>query len=171
MQKNRHLGTIAQLWPAVSSQLRHVSTIGKKLVKQQYLPHMSPQYGKLRPTNSWDWFGCLRHPSNFNGFRILPSLLQRHHSPEANQTLLNVWPSPVLVHYICIFGGFRLSQNSLYVQVLCSPILAALLHDTWAAGISQSASWYKKWNYATFTPHHFQQRAPPIFRGRPSCWA
>jgi len=30
--KNRHLGTIAQLCPAVSSQLRHLSTIGKKLL-------------------------------------------------------------------------------------------------------------------------------------------
>ena len=38
--KNRHLGTIAQLCQAISSQLRHVSTIGKKLVKQQYLLHM-----------------------------------------------------------------------------------------------------------------------------------
>jgi len=28
-----------------------VSTIGKKLVKQQYLPHMSSQYGELRPTS------------------------------------------------------------------------------------------------------------------------
>jgi len=35
--KSRHLGTIAQLCWAISSQLRHVSTIGKKLVKQQYL--------------------------------------------------------------------------------------------------------------------------------------
>jgi len=30
--KIRHLGTIAQLCSAMSSQLRHVSTIGKKLV-------------------------------------------------------------------------------------------------------------------------------------------
>ena len=49
--KNRHLGTIAQLCWAISSQLRHVSTIGKKLVKQQYLLYMSPQYGELRPTS------------------------------------------------------------------------------------------------------------------------
>jgi len=34
---NSHLGTIAQLCRAISSQLRHVSTIGKN-VKQQYLP-------------------------------------------------------------------------------------------------------------------------------------
>ena len=39
--KNRHLGTIAQLRRAISSELRHVLTIGKKLVKQQYLLHMS----------------------------------------------------------------------------------------------------------------------------------
>ena len=35
--KNRHLRTIAQLCRAISSQLRHVSTIEKKLVKQH--PH------------------------------------------------------------------------------------------------------------------------------------
>jgi len=49
--KNRHLGTIPQLCRAISSQLRYVSTIGKKLVKQQYLPYMSSQYSELRPTS------------------------------------------------------------------------------------------------------------------------
>ena len=49
--KNRHLGTIAQRRRAISSQLRHVSTIGKKLVKQQYVLHMSLQYGELRPSS------------------------------------------------------------------------------------------------------------------------
>jgi len=39
--KNRHFGTIAQLCRAISSELRHVSTIGKKLVKQQYLLRMT----------------------------------------------------------------------------------------------------------------------------------
>ena len=47
--KNRQLDTIAQLCRAISSQLRHVSTIGKKLVMQQYVIHMSAQYGELRP--------------------------------------------------------------------------------------------------------------------------
>jgi len=50
--KNRHLGTIAQICRAVSSQLRHVSTIGKELVKQQHLLDMSSQYGELRPTSA-----------------------------------------------------------------------------------------------------------------------
>ena len=46
--KNRHLGTIAQLCRAISSQLKHVSTIGKKLVKQQYvlqMPHNMVNFG------------------------------------------------------------------------------------------------------------------------------
>jgi len=46
-------------------------------------------------------------PANFNVFRVLPSLLQGCHSPEANQTLHDVWPSPGLVHALYIhFGGF-----------------------------------------------------------------
>ena len=49
--KNRHLGTIPQLCRAMSLELRHVSTIGKKLVKQQYLLHMCPQYGELWPSS------------------------------------------------------------------------------------------------------------------------
>jgi len=61
--KNRHLGTITQLRRAISSQLRHVSTIGKKRVKQQYLLHMSLQYGALRPSGDGDPFVSLGHHS------------------------------------------------------------------------------------------------------------
>ena len=49
--KNRHLRTIEQLCRAISLQLRHISTIGK-IVKQQYLLHMSSRYGELRLTSS-----------------------------------------------------------------------------------------------------------------------
>ena len=48
--KNRHLGTIAQLCRAISSQKAHVDN-RKKIVKQQYVLHMSPQCGELRPTS------------------------------------------------------------------------------------------------------------------------
>ena len=46
-----HLRTIAQVSRAISSQLRHLLTIGKKLTKQQYVLQMSTQYGELRPTS------------------------------------------------------------------------------------------------------------------------
>jgi len=44
-------------------------------------------------------------PANFNGFRILESLLHRCRSTDVNQILPDVWPSLVLVHYIYITGG------------------------------------------------------------------
>jgi len=44
-------------------------------------------------------------PANFNGFRILASLLQRRRSTEGNQTLHDVWPSLRLVCYIYILTG------------------------------------------------------------------
>jgi len=69
--KNRHLGTIAQFCRAVSSQLRHISTIGKKIVKQQCLLHMFPQYGELRPTSGWDRLAVLGHPSKFQLLSLL----------------------------------------------------------------------------------------------------
>jgi len=108
----------------------------KTLVKQQYLPHMYLQYGELRPTSGWHRFLSLGHPSNFNGFCVLASLLQRRRLMEANQTMHDVWPSPGLVHYIYIFRGccpvieFCQVQYSLCTQGLRSPILAALLHGT-----------------------------------------
>jgi len=106
---------------------------------------MFPQYGELNGPLAaeicWRVWGT---QGNFNGFRILASLLQRRCSPEVTQTLHDVWLSPGLVHYIYIFGSsrslteVRYVQNSLFVQVLRSPILAALLHGTPAAGVSQS---------------------------------
>jgi len=103
-------------------------------------------------------------PANFNGFRILPSLLQRCRSPEANQTLHDVWPSPGLLRYIYTFSGalapmeFCPVQNSVYVQVLHSHILAALLHGTPAAGVSQTL---RRGTRNGIT--ELSQRAPPIF--------
>jgi len=83
-------------------------------------------------------------PANFNGFRVLASLLHRCRSTKANQTLHDVWPSPGLIHCIYTFGGscptteFCEVQSSLCVQVLRSAILAALLHGSRVVGVSQS---------------------------------
>ena len=76
--KNRHLVTITQLCRAISSQPRHVLTIRKKLVKQQYLPHMSSQYGELRPTSGLDPLASLGHPCKFQRVSRLGSVTARH---------------------------------------------------------------------------------------------
>jgi len=93
-------------------------------------PHNMANFGPLTAEIGSGVWGT---PANFNGFRLLASLLHRRRSPEANQTLHDLWPSPGLVHDIYILGGscplteFCHVQNSLCVQVLRSPILAALL--------------------------------------------
>jgi len=80
-------------------------TIGKKLVKQQYLLNMSSQNGELPPTNGWDQLASWGTPANFNRFHIFASLLHRRRSAEVNQTLRNVWPFCGLLHYIYIIGA------------------------------------------------------------------
>jgi len=85
LPKIRHLGTVAQLCRVISSQLRHVSTIGKNLVRQQYLPHKSSQCGELRPTSGWDQFGCFGHPSKFQRVSRLGFVTAWHSS--VSQTL------------------------------------------------------------------------------------
>jgi len=96
------VGTIAQRCRAISSQLRHISTIGKNLLSSNISstsPHNMVNFGLLAAEIVSLVWGI---PANFNGFRILASLLQR--STEANQTLHNVWPLPGLVDYVYIFG-------------------------------------------------------------------
>jgi len=56
-------------------------------------------------TNGWDRFVSLGHPSKFQQVSILGVIiLHRRRSPEANQSLHGVWPSPGLVHYVHIGG-------------------------------------------------------------------
>ena len=80
LPKIRHLDTIGRLCRTISSQLRHVSTIEKKLVKQQYVSHMSLQHGNLRPISGWDLFVRLGHPRKFQLVLYLGSITGRHSS-------------------------------------------------------------------------------------------
>ena len=69
--KNRHLGTIAQLCRAISSQPRHVSTIGKKLISST-CPDNMVNFGPLAAEIVSLVWGT---PANFSGFRVLAALL------------------------------------------------------------------------------------------------
>ena len=73
--KNRHLGTIAQLCRAISLQLRHVSTIGKKLLSSNIsstCPHNMVNFGSLAAEIVSLLWGTT---ANFNGSRVLVALL------------------------------------------------------------------------------------------------
>jgi len=109
-------------------------------------------------------YTCAERSILHNMFLKFGLWVGRRRSMEVNQTLYHVWSSPGLAHYIYIFGGscppmeFCQVQNLLCIQVLCSPILAALLHGTRPVGISQSLRHGTR-NGIT----ELLQRAPPIF--------
>jgi len=80
--KSRHLGTITQLCWAVSSQLRHISTIGKNLLSSNTTstcPH--------NPLTAEIGSGVWGTPANFNGFRVLAAILHGTLVVGVSQTL------------------------------------------------------------------------------------
>ena len=73
--KNRHLRTITQLSRTISSQLRHVSTIGKNLLSSNIsstCPYSMVNFGPLVAEIVSLVWGT---PANFNGFHVLAALL------------------------------------------------------------------------------------------------
>ena len=66
-RKNRHFGTIAQLCRAISSELRHVSTIGKKLRSNtsSICPDNMVNFGLLTAGICWRVWGTLRISTGF----------------------------------------------------------------------------------------------------------
>ena len=88
--KIRHLRTIAQLCRAISSQIRHISTIGKNLLNSNAsstCPHNMLNFGQLTAEIGSVVWGT---PANFNGFRVLASLLQRRRSTDINTKLCTI---------------------------------------------------------------------------------
>jgi len=74
-RQNCHLGTIPQLCRPISSQLRHVSTIGKNLLSSNISPtctHNMVNFGPLAAEIVSLVWGT---PGNFNGSRVLAALL------------------------------------------------------------------------------------------------
>jgi len=141
LRQNRDLCTIAQLCRAISLQLRHVSTIGKKLLNgniSSICPHNMLNFGPL--TAEMFWWVC-GTPANFNGFRVLASLLHRRRSTDVNHTLHDLWPSPALVYYIYIFGGscpiteFCQLQNSLCVPSLLFSYIGSITAGHSSSGL------------------------------------
>jgi len=73
--KNRRQGTIPQLCWAISSQLRHVSTIGKKNLSSSISSTCVHTMVNFGPLTAEIGSGVWGTPPNFNGFCALAALL------------------------------------------------------------------------------------------------
>jgi len=86
-KKNRHLGTIAQICRAISSQLRHVSTIGKNLLNSNTSSICPDNMVNFSPLAAEICLPVWGTPAKFNGFRILAALLHGTLVVRISQTL------------------------------------------------------------------------------------
>jgi len=119
-------------------------------------------FGPLAAEICWRVWGT---PTNFNGFRVLASLLHRRRSTEVNQTLRDVWPSPRLLQYIHF--GRVLTANGILppAKIILPPKSCVLLYwqcycmqSTRAVGVSQCL---RRGTRNGIT--ELLQRAPPTF--------
>jgi len=98
----------------------------KKIVKQQYVLHTFPQYGELRPTSGWDWFGSLGHPSKFQRVSLLDFVTAATTFIGGHPNLYDVWLPPallqcenLLISYSPFYAGFT-RKNILNVRGRCA---------------------------------------------------
>jgi len=155
--KNLHLGTIAQICLAISLYLRHASTIGKRLVKQQYLLQMSSQYGELWPINSWDPLASFGPPYNSTGFVFwLP-----YCTDVAQLRSTKLWRmfGSLLgwyTKYIYILGLLPpnwilpAAKITLHSSLVFSYIGSVTARHSSSGRQPNFVAWYKEWNYGTF---------------------
>jgi len=117
-------------------------------------------FGPLAAEIRWRVCGTT---ANFNGFHVLAALLQRLCSPEANQTLHDVWPSPGLLHYIYIFGGLAPLWNFAMCKVHITSKCCIFLY--WQHYCTASSTGRQP-NFAALNRGRHLYSA-----GRPSRWA
>ena len=140
----------------LSSQLKHVSTIGQNLLNSKISPiylYNMVNFGQLTVEICWRVLGT---PANFNRFRVMASLLHRRRSPEVNKTLQDIWPSPGLVHYVYILppnGILPAAKFTLRPSLAFSCIGSVTARHSSSGRQSNFVAWYKEykeWNYGTF---------------------
>jgi len=135
---------------------------GTQIISKQCGTRMSAEYGELRPTNGWDRLASLPLPTNFNGFRVLASLLHQRRSPMANQILHDAWPSPGLVHNIYISGALVPWRNFARCNFTLHPSIALSYIGSVTARHSSSR---RQPNFAAWSRNgitELSQTAPPI---------
>jgi len=127
---------------------------------------------KLRPTNDWDRFGSLGHRSKFQRVSRLAFITAATSLTGGQQNfarcLVVFYAGTLYIQFRGLLppGGFSQVQNSLYVQLLRSAILAALLYGTPAAAMSRALQHGTRNGIANFRRGRHLYSA-----GRPLRWA
>jgi len=128
-------------------------------------------------TNGRDRLAGLGHPSKFQqgsrlGFVTAATSLNGS-PPNFARCLAVCWAGILYVHFRGLLPPNGILPGAKFTLRSCLAFcFGSVTARNWSSGRRPNfAAWYREWNYGTFAPYHFQKRAPPIFRGRPSLWA
>ena len=126
--KNRHLGTIVQLCWAISSQLRHVSTIGKNLLSSNMSFRCSHNMANMGPLTAEIGPVVWGTAANFNGFHVLAALLHGSQVVSVSQTLRR-----------CTEGSTYVRQGDHHVEYWPTFLVIVLVNskDTWSGTVAR----------------------------------
>ena len=133
----KFVGTIPQICRAISSQLKNVSTIGKKLVRQHIsstCPHNMVNFGPLAAEICWRVWGT---PANFNGFRVLAAFLHGTRVLGVSQTLRRWTEGATYIRQ----GGHHVEHWPTFLVFLCFMYCLNIVLP-----FSYSVLWPPSWN-------------------------
>jgi len=115
----------------ISSQLRHISTIEKKLLNNNISPTCPHNMVNFRPTSGWDLLASFKS-ANFNGFRALAALLHGTVVVGVSQTLRRWTEGTTCIrrggHHVGHWPTFLVISMlmALLPVILCWPVLRSL---------------------------------------------
>jgi len=133
----------------------------KKLVKQQYLLHMSLQYGELRPTSGWDRFVSLGHPCKFRGFHVLAALLHGTPVLGVSQTLRRWTEGATYIrqggHHVGHWPTFLVSCWNVDCTLISYVYVDCDVHVMWVKIIITVMSHYCNYDFYSHIQHASSQ--------------
>jgi len=109
----------AGVWSVCHEHKARIDNRKRKLVKQQYVLHMSPQYSELRPTSGWDRLTSLGYPCIFQLVLRLGSFTARHLVVGISQTLRRWTEGATYIRQ----GDHHVGQWPTFLVFLCLPFL------------------------------------------------
>jgi len=126
LAKNRHLGIIAQICRAVSSQLRHVSTIGKQILNSNTSSTCPDNMVFFNPLSAEIGLPVWGTHANFNGFLVMAALLHGMLVVGVSQTLRR-WTDGATFGRAAITLGIGPHSSFFYLLLLSSIFFPRLI--------------------------------------------
>ena len=138
---------------------------------------MSSQYGELRSTNVRERLEGLRHPSKFQLGSplcfVTAATSFNGSQPNFARCLAICWAGTLYIHFwgLLPLTEFCQVKNSLCVQVLRSPVLAALLHDKLCGMVQGMELWkFRSSSFSTEDANYIPRAAITLGKGPQSSW-